>query len=98
MIEIAAAFATSRLVTLTGAGGSGKTSLAIEVARTRQAEYSDGVWLIELAPVMESAMVATTLVTALQLEQVAGFGAGMTSDADSVTTVVEYLRAGVAPS
>ena len=93
MAEVAAAFATSRLVTLTGAGGAGKTSLAIEVGRLRQAECSDGVWLVELAPVTDSTLVADTLVTALQLEQASGFGAGASPDADSLATVVEYLRA-----
>ena len=91
--EVAAALATSRLVTLTGAGGVGKTSLALEVGRRRQAEYPNGVWLVELAPVMDPARVADTLVTALHLDQVIGFGAGMSPDADSVATVVEYLRA-----
>ena len=93
MAEVAAAFATSRLVTLTGAGGVGKTSLAIEVGRTRQGEYPDGVWLVELAPVMDSTLVADTLVTALHLEQAVAFGAGASHDADSLATVVEYLRA-----
>ena len=93
MAQVAAAFATSRLVTLTGTGGAGKTSLAIEVGRSREAEYSDGVWLVELAPVMDSALVANTLVTALHLEQVADFGAGVSPDADPLVTVVEYLRA-----
>ena len=93
MAEIAAAFTSSRLVTLTGAGGVGKTSLAIEVARTRQADYADGVWLVELAPVTESALVAETLVTTLHLEQVVGFGAGTSPDLDSMMRVVEYLRA-----
>ena len=93
MAEVAAALATSRLVTLTGAGGAGKTSLAIEVGRTCQAEYPDGVWLVELAPVMDPTLVADTLVTALHLEQVVGFGAGASPDADSLATIVEYLRA-----
>jgi predicted ATPase/DNA-binding SARP family transcriptional activator len=92
MAEVAATFVTSRLVTLTGAGGVGKTSLAIEVGRTSEGEYSDGVWLVELAPVTDPALVADTMVTALHLEQVAGFGAGVGPDADPLATVVEYLR------
>jgi predicted ATPase/class 3 adenylate cyclase len=53
-----------RLVTLTGAGGSGKTRLALEVARdaTRGGEV---VWLAELAPLREGALVAQTVATAM---------------------------------
>ena len=42
-----------RLVTLTGAGGTGKTRLAIEAARTLVDRFADGVWLVELAPVVD---------------------------------------------
>jgi class 3 adenylate cyclase len=53
-----------RLVTLTGAGGSGKTRLALEVARdvTRGGEV---VWLAELAPLREGGLVAQTVATAV---------------------------------
>jgi len=40
-----------RLVTLTGAGGCGKTRLAIQAAAEALPDYSDGVWMVELAPV-----------------------------------------------
>ena len=45
-----------RLVTLTGAGGTGKTRLAIEAARPLVDRFTDGVWLVELAPVVDSAV------------------------------------------
>lgn len=87
--ELASAFATSRLVTVTGAGGAGKTSLAIEVARGLQDEYPDGVWLVDLAPVDDD-LVADALIRALHLEHAVGFGAE--ADAGTVATAVEYLR------
>ena len=49
MHEVAALLQTSRLVTLTGAGGVGKTRLAIHVAARTATKYPDGVWLIEFA-------------------------------------------------
>src|SRR5262245_8580859 len=42
--------AEGRLVTLTGVGGCGKTSLALTVGRALLADFPDGVWLVELAP------------------------------------------------
>lgn len=49
------------LVTLTGAGGSGKTRLAIEAGLRSIDIYADGVWFIELAPVENSEFVAETI-------------------------------------
>src|SRR5215216_3073848 len=51
----------TRLITLTGAGGSGKTRLALEVARDLVEAYPDGVWLVELAPLSEEVLVPKTL-------------------------------------
>ena len=47
----------SRLVTVTGPGGVGKTRLAGEVARQVAARFADGAWLAELAPVRDPARV-----------------------------------------
>lgn len=47
--EIAGLLRTSRLVSLTGAGGVGKTRLALKVPSGQLDSYVDGVWLIELA-------------------------------------------------
>jgi predicted ATPase/DNA-binding SARP family transcriptional activator len=58
----------ARLVTLTGAGGSGKTRLALELAADLQAEFPDGVFLVELAPVREAELVAATIATTLGLK------------------------------
>jgi transcriptional regulator with XRE-family HTH domain len=43
----------NRLLTLIGPGGSGKTRLALEVARRVENEHSDGAWLIDLAPLVD---------------------------------------------
>lgn len=55
------ALRTGRLVTLTGPGGSGKTSLAIEVARERIDDYPDGVWLVELGAVRDAEFAVTNI-------------------------------------
>lgn len=54
-----------RLVTLTGAGGSGKTRLALHAAGEAADGYPDGVWWVPLAPVIDSADVAPTVARAL---------------------------------
>ncbi|MGW0060385.1 BTAD domain-containing putative transcriptional regulator [Streptosporangium sandarakinum] len=56
-----------RLVTLTGAGGSGKTRLATETARTMLAGLPDGVWLVELAPVPAGGDPAQAALAAIGL-------------------------------
>ena len=58
-----------RLVTLVGSGGIGKTRLSIQVSSELLPAYSDGVWLIELAPLTDPALVARTVCTALDLTQ-----------------------------
>jgi predicted ATPase/DNA-binding winged helix-turn-helix (wHTH) protein len=58
---------THRLITLTGAGGIGKTRLAIEVARQMLPRNADGVWIAELGPLTDPALVPSTVATALRL-------------------------------
>ena len=53
IVEVKRALSMTRLLTLTGAGGSGKTRLALEVARDLVGAYPNGVWLVELAPLSE---------------------------------------------
>jgi len=57
----------NRLVTLTGAGGAGKTRLAIEIAGRLSGEFSDGVWYVDLAPITDPELVAVTMARALGL-------------------------------
>jgi predicted ATPase/DNA-binding SARP family transcriptional activator len=59
------ALAKRRLLTLVGTGGVGKSRLAIEVARPLEASFIDGVWLVELAPVVDPGLIASTVGTVL---------------------------------
>jgi predicted ATPase/DNA-binding SARP family transcriptional activator len=59
---------TTRLVTLTGAGGSGKTRLAAEVARHARAQFAGGAAWVELAPLSDPELVPTYLLAALAIE------------------------------
>jgi predicted ATPase/DNA-binding winged helix-turn-helix (wHTH) protein len=61
-----------RLVTLTGAGGIGKTRLGIETARRMAPNFAHGVWIAELAPLSDPQLVAATVATVLGLELAAG--------------------------
>jgi predicted ATPase/class 3 adenylate cyclase/TolA-binding protein len=59
----------ARLVTLTGTGGAGKTRLSLQVAEELNERYSDGVWLVELAPVADPTLVTQTVALALGLRE-----------------------------
>jgi predicted ATPase/DNA-binding CsgD family transcriptional regulator len=61
--------ARSRLVTLTGAGGSGKTRLAVELGRACLGDWPGGVWWVELAPVDDPSQVPSAVAAALQLPE-----------------------------
>jgi predicted ATPase/class 3 adenylate cyclase/DNA-binding CsgD family transcriptional regulator len=57
----------NRLLTLTGAGGAGKTRLAIEVAAQLTGEFGDGVWYVDLAPITDPELVPITAARAFGL-------------------------------
>ncbi len=85
--DIATAQATlerSRVVTLSGVGGVGKTRLALRVAADSRPRYRDGVWLCELAAVADPSAVPDLVATTLGVQQRLGH---------TVTDrLVEYLR------
>jgi predicted ATPase/class 3 adenylate cyclase/DNA-binding CsgD family transcriptional regulator len=75
MAEIRAHLSEHRLVTLTGAGGAGKTRLAIELAAQLGGEFADGVWYVDLAPITNPALVPTTVARAFGLPDQPGSSA-----------------------
>lgn len=58
-----------RLVTLTGVGGSGKTRLAVELARDVISDFPDGVWFIDLLPLSDSSLVAQRVMSAVGIRE-----------------------------
>ena len=59
--------ASQRLVTVTGAGGAGKTRLALQGAANVADKFPDGIWWIELAPVSDSTAVALTVADVVEI-------------------------------
>jgi non-specific serine/threonine protein kinase len=72
MVEMKRDLAMTQLLTLSGAGGSGKTRLALEVARDLVEAYPDGVWLVELAPLTEGALVPQAVAKAVNAPEQPG--------------------------
>ncbi|HKV44222.1 MAG TPA: AAA family ATPase, partial [bacterium] len=83
--EVTRLISTSRLVTLTGAGGCGKTRLALRVAAAVLEAYPDGVWLVELAALADPALVLQSVASAVGVREVSGH--------PLPAAVVEHLRA-----
>ncbi len=82
--EIVKLLPSTRLLTLTGAGGCGKTRLAIEVARQVLDDFPDGVWLADLAPLTEPALVTQTVASIFDVRQ--------TSNRSLIETLMDQLR------
>src|SRR5919107_3899291 len=71
-LEVKRLLAMTRLLTLTGAGGSGKTRLALKVARNLVGAYPEGVWLVDLAPLSEADLVPQAVAQALGVRELPG--------------------------
>lgn len=67
--EVAGLLSRSRLVTLTGSGGVGKTRFAIQVATDVLEQFPDGIWFLDLAPLSDPALVPNTLASLLGLRE-----------------------------
>ena len=65
LTQVRELLAQNRVVTLTGAGGVGKTRLAVQVAAQLAGEFADGVWYVDLAPITDPELVPVTVARAL---------------------------------
>jgi predicted ATPase/class 3 adenylate cyclase len=85
MAEIKRLLALTHLLTLTGAGGNGKTRLALQVAADLLEDYPDGVWLIELAALADTSLVPQAVASALGVREQPG--------RPLTQTLAEFLKA-----
>jgi predicted ATPase/class 3 adenylate cyclase len=65
LAELSGRLKTTRLLTLTGAGGCGKTRLALQLGADVAESFPDGVWLVELAPLADAALVPDAVAAAV---------------------------------
>jgi predicted ATPase/class 3 adenylate cyclase len=82
--DIERTLADSRLVTLTGFGGVGKTRLALQVAADVLERFSDGVWLVELDTLSDEALVPQAVASALGVREESG--------RNLIQTLLAFLR------
>ena len=81
--ELTALLATERLVAVVGAGGTGKTRLALHVARAHLDAFADGVWFVELAALTDPSLVTGAVAAA--------FGATVPAGAGGLDVLVRYV-------
>jgi non-specific serine/threonine protein kinase len=70
--ELRKILGSSRLLTLTGIGGAGKTRLAFRLASTVAADYPEGVWLVALGPVLEESLLSQAIASVLDVRERSG--------------------------
>src|SRR5687768_11496535 len=68
--EVKRLLGMTRLLTLTGAGGCGKTRLALEVAKNVSAWYPDGVWFVDLSSLSDETLVPQAVASSLGVWEV----------------------------
>src|SRR5258708_21303720 len=69
MAEARRLLTMTRLLTLTGAGGSGKTRLAIQLAATASSDFADGIHFVSLATITDPELVVSTIAQALGVRE-----------------------------
>jgi predicted ATPase/class 3 adenylate cyclase len=72
LVDLERLLGKTRLLTLTGSGGCGKTRLALQVGADALEHYADGVWLVELASLSKAALVPQAVATVLGLREETG--------------------------
>ena len=72
LAEIRYLLARGRLLTLTGSGGSGKTRLALQAAAEAVDGFTNGIWFVDIATVLDAEMLPSAVATALRLREQAG--------------------------
>ena len=65
LAELGALISSSRLVTVTGVGGVGKSTLALQAARERQTQFNEGVWLVEIGELRDGSLLTGLVAGAL---------------------------------
>src|SRR5438094_6811639 len=70
--EIKHLISRTRLLTLTGSGGNGKTRLALQTAAEMVDHFANGVWFVDMAAVLDSTLIATTVAATLRLREQPG--------------------------
>lgn len=82
LLRVREALGSSRVVTLTAGGGTGKTRLALGVGELELPHRGDGVWFVDLSPVSDEALVAPSVAAGLGLSLVAG---------DATEQILDYV-------
>jgi predicted ATPase/class 3 adenylate cyclase len=72
LTEAARLMETTRLLTLTGPGGTGKTRLSLQLAADVSERFADGIWFVPLEPVRDPALIAATILTTVGLVESGG--------------------------
>jgi predicted ATPase/class 3 adenylate cyclase len=70
--QVKKVFASTRLLTLLGVGGLGKTRLSLQIGADAMDEYPDGVWFVELAPLPDPTLVPQAVASALGVVEESG--------------------------
>jgi len=77
--------ASTRLLTLSGPGGTGKTRLSLQISAEQLPNFKDGAWLVELAPLSDPAFIVPAIASVFEIREV--------QNVSLIQLVMDYLRA-----